>query len=117
MNALNGISLIQEEGQVSCLVGENGLGKSTLALSIMGLRPNNTTIEQGEIYFDGLNLLNSGPSHMRTLRSKDIAMVFQGAQLALNPVQLVGDQIENIILEHTYVSTRTANRMAQEMLR
>ena len=49
VNALNGIGLIQEEGQVYCLVGESGSVKSTLALSIMGLRPNNTTIEQGEM--------------------------------------------------------------------
>ncbi len=117
VNALNGVSLVQEEGQVYCLVGESGSGKSTLALSIMGLLPNNATIEQGAIYFDGVNLLSSGQDHMRTLRGKDIAMVFQDAQSALNPVQLVGDQIEEIILEHSDVSTRTANRMAQEMLR
>ena len=60
--------------------------------------------------------MNSGPNHMRTQRAKDIAIVFQDARLALNPVELVGDQIEEIILEHTAVSTRTANRMAQEML-
>lgn len=54
---------------------------------------------------------------MRTLRGKEIAMVFQDAQSALNTVQLVGDQIEEIILEHTDVSARIANRMAQEMLR
>ena len=117
VNALNGVSLVQEEGQVYCLVGESGSGKSTLALTIMGLLPNNATIERGAIYFDGVNLLSSGPDHMRTLRGKEIAMVFQDAQSALNPVQLVGDQIEEIILEHADVSARIANRMAQEMLR
>ena len=61
MNAPNGVSLVQKEGQVYCLVGESGSGKSTLALSIMGLLPNNATIEQGAIYFDGVNLLSSGP--------------------------------------------------------
>ena len=98
-------------------MGESGSGKSTLALSIMGLLPSNATIERGVIYFDGLNLLSSGPDHMRTLRGKEIAMVFQDAQSALNPVRLVGDQIEEIIPEHTNVSARIANRMAQEMLR
>ena len=70
VNALNGVSLVQEEGQVYCLVGESGSGKSTLALSIVGLLPNNATIERGAIYFDGGNLLSSGPDHMRTLRGK-----------------------------------------------
>ena len=83
----------------------------------MGLLPSNATIERGAIYFDGVNLLSSGPDHMRTLRGKEIAMVFQDAQSALNPVRLVGDQIEEIIPEHTNVSARIANRMAQEMLR
>ncbi|MCH8898851.1 MAG: ABC transporter ATP-binding protein [Chloroflexi bacterium] len=117
VNALNGVSLAMEEGQVYCLVGESGSGKSTLALAIMGLLPHNATIEKGAIYFDGVNLLGSGPKHMQNLRGKDIAMVFQDAQSALNPVQLVGDQLEEVVLTHTNISARIANKMAQEMLR
>ena len=117
VDALNGVSLVLEEGQVYCLVGESGSGKSTLALSIMGLLPSNATIEKGAIYFDGADLLRRGPKHMRKLRGKDIAMVFQDAQSALNPLQLVGDQLEEVILEHTSVSARVANKMAQDMLR
>lgn len=117
VDALNGVSLVQEEGQVYCLVGESGSGKSTLALSIMGLLPHNASIEKGAIYFDGVNLLGSGPEHMRNLRGKDIAMVFQDAKSALNPVQLVGDQLEEVVLQHTNISARVANKMSQEMLR
>lgn len=116
VSALNGVSLVQEQGQVYCLVGESGSGKSTLALSIMGLLPTNATIEKGAIYFDGVDLLGCGPEYMRNLRGKDIAMVFQDAQSALNPVQLIGDQLEEVILEHTDISPRVANRMAQEAL-
>lgn len=117
VNALNGVSLVQEEGQVYCLVGESGSGKTTLALAIMGLLPHNATIEEGAIYFDGVNLLGSGSEHMQNLRGKDIAMVFQDAQSALNPMQLVGDQLEEVVLTHTNISARIANKMAQEMLR
>ena len=117
VDALNGVSLVQEEGEVYCLVGESGSGKSTLALAIMGLLPHNASIERGAIYFDGVNLLGSSPEHMRSLRGKDIAMVFQDAQAALNPVQLIGDQLEEVILEHTSIPPRIANKMAQDMLR
>ena len=117
VDALNGVSLVLEEGQVYCLVGESGSGKSTLALSIMGLLPSNATIEKGAIYFDGVDLLRRGPDHMRNLRGKDIAMVFQDAQAALNPVQLVGDQLVEVILEHTDFSARVANKMVQDVLR
>ena len=110
VNALNGVSLVQEEGQVYCLVGESGSGKTTLALAIMGLLPHNATIEEGAIYFDGVNLLGSGSEHMQNLRGKDIAMVFQDAQSALNPMQLVGDQLEEVVLTHTNISARIANK-------
>ena len=93
VDALNGVNLVMEEGQVYCLVGESGSGKSTLALSIMGVLPSNATIEKGAIYFDGVDLLRSGSEHLRKLRGKDIAMVFQDAQSALNPILLIGDQL------------------------
>ena len=117
VDALNGVNLVMEEGQVYCLVGESGSGKSTLALSIMGVLPSNATIEKGAIYFDGVDLLRCGSEHLRNLRGKDIAMVFQDAQSALNPILLIGDQLEEVILEHSQISARAANRMAQDVLR
>ena len=117
VKALNGVSLVQEEGQVFCLVGESGAGKSTLALSIMGLLPSTATVGGGGIHFGGVDLLRAGPEYVRRLRGKDISMVFQDAQTALNPVQLVGEQLEEVILEHTAVGRRAANGMAQEALR
>lgn len=117
VKALNGISLVLEEGQVYCMVGESGAGKSTAALAIMGLLPGSATVGGGRILFDGVDLLRASPEHMRRLRGNDISMVFQDAQAALNPVQLVGPQLEEVILAHTDVSARVANWMAQEMLR
>jgi oligopeptide/dipeptide ABC transporter ATP-binding protein len=117
VKALNGVSLEQEEGQVFCLVGESGAGKSTLALAIMDLLPTSATVESGSVLFDGVDLLRASPEYVRGLRGKEISMVFQDAQSALNLVHLVGDQLEEVILAHTNVSARVANRMGQEMLR
>ena len=103
--------------QFHCLVGESGAGKSTLALAVMGLLPANAYVGSGSIYFDGVDLLRADQEYLRTLRGNHISMVFQDAQSALNPVQLVGDQLEEVILEHTNVSRRVANRMAQDILR
>ena len=117
VKALNGVDLVMEEEQVYCLVGESGAGKSTIALAIMGLLPGSAAVEQGNIIFDGVDLLRASPEYMRNLRGSQISMVFQDAQAALNPVQLVGTQLEEVILAHTEVSNRVANGMAQDVLR
>ena len=117
VKALNGVSFSMEENQIYCIVGESGAGKSTLALAIMGLLPQSATVRQGRIIFDGVDLLRASPEHLRSIRGKDISMVFQDAQTALNPVQTVGAQLEEVILTHTDKSSREASRMAQEVLR
>ena len=117
VNALNGVSFSQREGEIYCMVGESGAGKSTLALAIMGLLPINATVSEGSVVFDGVDLLKAHPDHMRNIRGKDISMVFQDAQAALNPVQLVGPQLEEVIQAHMDIRPRVANQMAQDMLR
>ena len=117
VKALNGVSFVQEEGEIYCLVGESGAGKSTLALAIMGLLPISATVPSGRIFFNGVDLLKLGQEELRTLRGNEISMIFQDAQSALNPVQLVGPQLEEVILAHTNVGSRVANGMAQDMLR
>ena len=116
VKALNGVSFSQEAGQIYCVVGESGAGKSTLALAILGLLPNSATLVEGNVYFVGVDLMRAHPDYLRGIRGKDITMVFQDAQAALNPVQTVGSQLEEVILNHTDYSTRQANRMAQEVL-
>ena len=117
VKALNGVEMVQEEEQIFCLVGESGAGKSTIALTIMGLLPGSAAVDQGSIIFNGVDLLKASPEHMRNVRGSQISMIFQDAQAALNPVQLIGPQLEEIILAHTDVSARVANGMAQDMLR
>ena len=117
VRALNGVSLAQEEGETYCVVGESGAGKSTLALAIMGLLPHNSSVLGGRIYFQGVDLMRAGQDYIRGLRGHEVSMVFQDAQAALNPVEPVGSQLEEMILHHSNMSLRNANRMAQEMLR
>ena len=117
VKALNGVNLVQQEEEIYCLVGESGSGKSTLALAIMGLLPYSASVPQGSIVFNGVDLLKASPEYMRNLRGDQISMVFQDAQAALNPVHLVGPQLKEVILAHSDVSARTANRMAEDILR
>ena len=117
VKALNGINLTMEDGEIYCIVGESGAGKSTLALAIMGLLPTAGSITQGRVMFEGTDLVQAGPDHMRKLRGNEISMVFQDAQAALNPVQMVGPQLEEVILTHIDVSPKEANRMALDMLK
>ena len=117
VKALNRVNLTLEEGQVYCMVGESGAGKSTLALSIMGLLPQNTEVSDGRIMFRDIDLLRASPEQMRDLRGREISLVFQDAQAALNPIEAIGPQLEEVILEHSDISLRNANRMAQDMLR
>ena len=117
VKALNGINLTMEDGEIYCIVGESGAGKSTLALAIMGLLPTAGSITQGRVMFGGSDLVQASPDQMRKLRGNEISMVFQDAQAALNPVQMVGPQLEEVILTHIDVSPKEANRMALDMLK
>ena len=117
VKALNGVSFVQEEEQVYSLVGESGAGKSTLALAIMGLLPVSATVPAGRILFKGVDLLRASASHLRSIRGKDLSLVFQDARAALNPVQTVGQQLVEVILAHGDFSDRVAESMAQEILR
>ncbi len=117
VKALNGVSFVQEEDQVYCLVGESGAGKSTLALAIMGLLPQNATVPAGRVLFDGVDLLSASAGHLRRIRGKEVSLVFQDAQSALNPVQTVGSQLQEVILAHQDIPTRAATTMCLEILR
>ena len=116
VKALNNVSLTLEEGEVLCVVGESGSGKSTLALSIMGLLPQNSEISDGRIMYKDIDLLRAGSEQMRDLRGREISLVFQDAQSALNPIEAIGAQLEEAILAHSDTSLRNANKMAQDML-
>lgn len=99
--ALNGVNLDLDRGETLGLVGETGAGKTTIALSILKLLPERTGfITQGEILFEGQDLVNMKEEKMRMLRGNDISMIFADPMSALNPLHTVGNQIAEVILLH-----------------
>lgn len=117
VEAVNGITITVKKGDTLGLVGETGAGKTTTALAIMGLVPDPPgKVTSGEILLNGENLLQKSAKELRTIRGKDIAMIFQDPMTSLNPVLPVGDQIREVILLHEKLSKSEATRKACQML-
>jgi oligopeptide/dipeptide ABC transporter ATP-binding protein len=99
--AVDGVDLDVRPGEVLGLVGESGSGKSVTALSILRLIPDPPgRIVGGEILFHGRDLLKLSWEEIRTVRGKDISMIFQEPMTSLNPVFRIGRQVMEIVLEH-----------------
>ena len=100
-HAVDGLSLTIEPGRTLCIVGESGSGKSVMATAVMGLLPKALRATQGHIRLNGESLLDAGEARLRDLRGKAMGMVFQEPMTALNPVMTCGDQIDELLREHT----------------
>lgn len=98
--ALEDVSFSLREGETLGIVGESGCGKTTLMLTLMRLLPEAGRIVSGQINCMGRDLLDLSETEMRHVRWREIAMIFQGAMNALNPVRTVGDQIAEAIRWH-----------------
>ena len=117
IRAVNGVNFALQESSIMCLVGESGSGKSTVALALMGLLPHNGDVMEGKVLFQDQDLLRISFGRLRRIRGKDITMVFQEPQSALNPIQSIGDQLVEAIRTHTGSKKEQAFRMAEESLR
>ena len=116
--ALAGVSFMVRRGETLGLVGESGCGKSVAALSIMRLIPDPPgRIVQGEIIFDGRDLLRLDERQMHQVRGDRVAMIFQEPLTCLNPVARVGDQVAEAFRLHRSVSRGEARLRAVDMLR
>ena len=117
VKAVNEVSYNLERGQTLGLVGESGSGKSVSALSLLRLIPNPPgKIVDGEVMFDGEDLLGVDDSRMREIRGNDIAMVFQEPMTSLNPVLTIGRQLTEAIELHLELNRSDANAKAVELL-
>jgi peptide/nickel transport system ATP-binding protein len=133
VEAVNGVSFEIKKGEVLGLVGETGAGKTTIALSIMGLLPVPPAhVIDGEIILDGEILLGKqkvqkgrkkkdvvvakSNHEMRHIRGKKVSMIFQDPMTALNPVRYVGDQIAEVVELHNICSAKEATQRAKEMM-
>jgi peptide/nickel transport system ATP-binding protein/oligopeptide transport system ATP-binding protein len=117
IRALDGVSFDIEEGGSFGLVGETGCGKTVTALSILRLIPFPPgKIVGGEIHFRGRNLLDLPEEAVRSIRGKEISMIFQEPMTSLNPVFRIGDQMTEVIMLHQGLGKSQAFEKAIEML-
>ena len=115
--AINDISFSLEKGDTLGLVGETGAGKTSIALSIMGLLPSPAShVIDGSILLDGEELTSMKERERRKIRGNKISMIFQDPMTALNPVHTVGKQIEEVIKLHSHLPRDERKKEAERML-
>jgi peptide/nickel transport system ATP-binding protein len=118
VRAVDGVDFHIDKGETLGIVGESGCGKSVTALSIMRLIPQPPgRIVEGEIRYNGRNLLDLTPAQIRKIRGKEISMIFQEPMTSLNPVFTCGEQIAEAIRLHEGLGRRDAMDKTVEMLR
>lgn len=117
VKAVNDMNIEISTGETLGLVGETGAGKTTTALGIMNLIETPPgKITNGEILFEGEDLLKKKPAELRKIRGNKISMIFQDPMTALNPVLTVGDQIIEVVKLHRKVSKAEAIKHTHDML-
>jgi peptide/nickel transport system ATP-binding protein len=105
VKAVDGISFELARGEVLGLVGESGCGKTSIAVTLMKLLPDNALILKGQVLLDGQDLMTMDDTTLRKYRWRRISMIFQAAMNSLNPVHRVGDQIVEAIEAHDMAAT------------
>ena len=118
VRAVDGVDLHIDKSETLGLVGESGCGKSVTALSVMKLIPQPPgKIVEGQILYDGRNLVDLPASQMRKIRGKEISMIFQEPMTSLNPVFTCGEQIAEALRLHEGLGRRDAMDKTVEMLK
>jgi peptide/nickel transport system ATP-binding protein len=116
VHAVSELSFTLRRGETLGVVGESGSGKSVSSLAIMGLLNRNTAEIEGEIVFEGTDLLKLPPDELRKIRGRDISMIFQDPFACLHPMYRVGWQIGEAVRAHENVSKSAAWKRAVELL-
>ena len=114
---VDGVDITIPKGKTVGIVGESGCGKSMTAMSIMGLLPNTTHIDEGKILFQDMDLTKLNPKELRKITGDKISIIFQEPMTSLNPVIQVGKQVREAILLHEKVSKEEAKQRVIEIFR
>jgi peptide/nickel transport system ATP-binding protein len=117
VRAVDGVSFSIDRGHTLGVVGESGSGKTVLSRSIMGLLPAHNVVREGQVLFEGQDLVPLKPGDMRHIWGNEIAMVFQDPMTSLNPVVKIGRQITEGLRLHRDMSKQQAKETAIELLR
>jgi len=116
VHAVNGITFDIAPGETLGIVGESGCGKSVTSLAILGLLSRNGRVDSGRAVFQGRDLIRQSDRALRTVRGKEIAMIFQDPMTSLNPVLTVGRQIREALETHFGMDRKQAEATATEAL-
>ncbi len=116
-DAVAGVSLKIEEGEIMGLVGESGSGKTVTAMSVAGLLPRRQCDYSGEILLDGKELLHADRSILRTVQGRKIGVVFQEPMNAMDPLMKIGPQVEETLKIHTDLKPKERKALAIEALK
>ena len=104
-HAVRDISFDVKQGEIVCLLGESGSGKSVIAQAVMGLLPKTLRTTAGDVKLLGESVCKTSGERLRQLRGEKMAMVFQEPMTALNPIMTCGDQVDEQLWQHTKLST------------
>jgi oligopeptide/dipeptide ABC transporter ATP-binding protein len=117
VQAVDAVDLTLRRGTTLAIVGESGCGKTTLALSLLGLLPHPGRIDSGAVRYNGTDLLSMKGDALRRVRGREISMIFQDPVSGLNPVIEIGRQVQEIVHTHLNVSKKEARRVMLDALR
>jgi peptide/nickel transport system ATP-binding protein len=117
MHAVDTVNFDLARGATLGLVGESGCGKSVTALAIMGLLPKDAAEVQGQVRFDGVDLVGLPDAQLRDLRGDRLAMIFQEPMTSLNPAYTIGEQISEVLVRHRGLSQDAARDKTIQLLR
>ncbi|NMC14041.1 MAG: ABC transporter ATP-binding protein [Chloroflexi bacterium] len=116
IHALQGVTFDVMPGEIFGVVGETGCGKTITGLSVLRLLPRSARITQGNIRFEGVDLLKISQREMRSIRGGKISIIFQDPSTSMNPLFTIGFQMNKVIREHLKFSREKARERALTML-
>src|SRR6476619_4443621 len=116
IHAVNGISFDIAPGETLGIVGESGCGKSVTSLAMLGILPRAGRVTAGSARFDGNDLTSMTDSELRTIRGRQIAMIFQDPMTSLNPVLTIGRQLREPLETHLGLNKKAALARAAELI-